>query len=300
MSLLVVGSIAYDSIKTPHGEAADALGGSAVYFSLAASLLGPVRLVGVVGGDFEQRHVELLESRSIDTGGLEVVKDGKTFRWTGEYSADMNHRETLSVHLNVFEDFKPKIPASFADSRFIFLANASPETQLSVLDQVRKPEFVMADTMDLWITTATDRLRALLERLDGVVVNDSEAHLLTEESNVIRAGKKILALGPRVVVIKKGEHGALLFHNETVVPLPAYPTATVVDPTGAGDSFAGGLMGYITRTGETDSATLKRAIGWGTIAASFTVQDYGVDGIHKANLAHCESRFEEYCGFLRL
>jgi sugar/nucleoside kinase (ribokinase family) len=300
MSLLVVGSMAYDTIRTPHGGAENALGGSAVYFSIAASLLAPVRLVGVVGGDFAKAHVDLLQERGVDTGGLEVIPNGKTFRWAGEYSADMNHRETLSVHLNVFEDFQPKIPANFRDSRFVFLANAAPLTQLSVLDQIDDPEFVVADTMDLWISTARDDLLALLRRVDGIVINDSEAHLLTEESNMIRAGKKIQALGPAFVILKKGEHGALLFCSDYVVPLPAYPTPNVVDPTGAGDSFAGGMMGFIAKIGRVDDAALRRSLAFGTVAASFTVQGYGTEGLRAATPAACEERFEEYSGFLRI
>lgn len=310
-SLLVVGSIAYDSIKTPHGEVSNALGGSAVYFSLAASLFQPVRLVGVVGDDFSKEDVEFLRGRKIDAQGLERVPGGRTFRWSGEYSADMNSRQTLSVELNVFEKFQPKIPKSFRDSSFVFLANGPPVTQLSVLDQIDKPDFVMADTMDLWIQTEHADLLKLLKRLDGLVVNDSEAMLLTDCHNVLEAGKIIQEMGPSRVVIKKGEHGALVFDGDEIIPLPAYPVLTVRDPTGAGDSFAGALMGYLARNAlhpgssgrdeELVSTRLfKKAIGYGTVAASFTVEDFGVRRLGEASEAEAHQRFEKYREFLSL
>ena len=301
MPLLVVGSIAYDTIKTPHGEKADALGGSAVYFSIAASPPTPVRLVGVVGEDFDERHVDLLRSRSVDTSGIERVPGGKTFRWTGQYSQDMNDRETLEVDLNVFEDFQPKIPDSFKDSRFVFLANAAPVTQLSVLDQVSgRPELVVADTMDLWIKTQRDNLLTLIERIDGLVINDGEALLLSGEVNPIRAGRSVLEMGLALVVVKKGEHGAVLFTPDATVPLPAYPTACVKDPTGAGDSFAGAMMGHLTRAGRVEEEALKEAIVRGIVAASFTVEDFGVERLASVSEAELEARYDEYRGFLRV
>lgn len=300
MSLLVVGSIAYDDVRTPEGEVRGALGGSAVYFSMAASLFGPVRLVGVVGEDFAWSNVELLGARSVDTAGLEVVPGGKTFRWSGEYSQDMNQRETLSVELNVFEDFQPKVPRNFRDSRFVFLANGSPVTQLSVLEQVDRPEFVVADTMDLWIQTQHKDLMELLHRVDALVLNDSEAELLTERRNLIRAGLAILDLGPSRVVIKKGEHGTLVFSRDQIVPLPAYPTVDLRDPTGAGDSFAGALMGYLARTGSTDEATFRTAVAYGTVAASFTVEGFGTQTLASVSEAQIEERFETYRAFLAL
>jgi len=321
MSLLVVGSIAYDSIKTPHGEVSHALGGSAVYFSLAASLFAPVRLVGVVGDDFAADDIAFLKRPSIDVSGLELVAGGRTFRWSGEYSADMNSRQTLSVELNVFEDFQPKIPPDFRDSRFVFLANGSPVTQMSVLDQVDKPDFVMADTMDLWIQTQHADLLKLLQRVDGILVNDSEAILLTDRHNVIEAGKAILELGPSRVVIKKGEHGAILFDRDQIVPLPAYPVPAVRDPTGAGDSFAGALMGYIARSftqastraststqgasderagTSIDPRAFKVALAHGTVAASFTVEDFGVRCIAEIKESEALGRYEKYREFLSL
>ncbi len=294
MSLLVVGSVAYDSIKTPHGEVSDALGGSAVHFSLAARPFTPVRLVGVVGEDFAVRDVEFLAQRAIDMAGLERVAGGKTFRWSGEYSSDMNSRETLSVELNVFEDFQPRIPAAFTDSRFVFLANGSPVTQMSVLDQMVDPRFVMADTMDLWIRIQHQELLRLIERIDGLLLNDSEALLLTEAPNTIAAGKALLEMGPERVVIKKGEHGALLFTGDRIIPLPAYPVTQVCDPTGAGDSFAGALMGHLTRKGTVDERSFKEAMAYGTVVASFTVEDFGVGRIGDISESELNERFGEF------
>ena len=307
MSLLVVGSIAYDSIKTPHGNAENALGGSAVYFSLAAGILAPepVRLVGVVGDDFHDRDLEFLRSRRIDTAGLEVVRGGSTFRWSGEYSADMNSRRTLSVDLNVFQDFKPKVPASFRDSKLVFLANGPPVTQMSVLDQVENPIFVMADTMDLWIQTTKPDLLRLLSRIDGLLVNDSEALLLTDTSSVIAAGAAILELGPSRVIVKKGEHGAILFERGKIIPLPAYPVRGVRDPTGAGDSFAGAVMGHLARTfegrsGGIETRAFKEALAHGTVAASFTVEDFGVARLAAVGELEAQRRFDEYRDWLTL
>ncbi len=297
MSLLVVGSIAFDSIKTPHEEERDILGGSAVYFSLAARFMGPVRLVGVVGQDFPPEDLEMLASRGIDTEGVEVA-EGKTFRWSGEYFGSLNRRETLSVELNVFARFQPKIPPRFRDSEFVFLANGSPLTQLSVLDQVKSPRFVMADTMDLWIDTARDDLMRLLARVDGLVINDDEAILLTDSKNLIQAGKAILEMGPRRVVIKKGEHGALLITRDRVIPLPAFPVDQVRDPTGAGDSFAGGLMGCLAGRGSAGEAEFKAALASATVLASFTVEDFGVRRLLAITPRDLEARIEEYCSLL--
>ena len=294
MSLLVVGSVAYDSIKTPCGEACDALGGSAVYFALAARRFTPVRLVGVVGEDFRSADADFLQQRRVDTAGLETVVGGKTFRWSGEYSADMNSRETLSVELNVFENFQPKIPASFSDSRLVFLANGSPITQMSVLEQMDSPRFVMADTMDLWIRTQRQELLRLLERVDGLLLNDSEALLLTDASNLMVAGRALLDLGPERVVIKKGEHGAILFTEGRVIPLPAYPVMQVRDPTGAGDSFAGALMGQLTRTSTVDERSFKEAMAYGTVAASYTVEDFGVGRIGDISEGELNERYQEF------
>lgn len=300
MSLLVVGSVAYDNIITPRSRADDLVGGSAVYFSVAASLYTPVRLVGVVGDDFGSEHVDWLASRSVDTSGLEVVAGGKTFRWTGEYSSNMNQRETLSVELNVFEDFRPKIPEPFRDSRLVFLANGSPVTQLEVLDQVRDPECVVADTMDLWIETQRSDLEALLRRVDGVVINDSEVLQLARGDQLLECGRRVLDMGPKFLVVKKGEHGCILMRGDDVLPLPAYPTARVEDPTGAGDSFAGGMMGYLGTVERIDALELKRAIARGTVAASFTVEGFGVRGLQDASRSDLDRRYDAYREILSL
>lgn len=305
MSLLVVGSIAYDSIKTPHGELHEALGGAAVYFSLAASAFGPVRLVGVVGEDFQESNVNLMRRKGVDVAGLERVAGGRTFRWAGEYSEDMNDRRTLSVELNVFDGFEPTLPEEFRDSRFVFLANASPGTQASVFEQVSDPDFVMADTMDLWIETARKDLLSLLSRIDGISLNDSEALLLTGRHNLIDAGRAILDLGPSTVVVKKGEHGSILFRGDSIIPLPAFPTSSVCDPTGAGDSFAGALMGELTRSASTESGlvdemTLKRSIAYGSVAASFTCEGFGTERIAAVSAEDIDERFNSYCDSIRV
>ena len=300
MSLLVVGSVARDTIRTPHGEVQDALGGAAVYFSLAACNFTKVRLVGVVGDDFSESDIDLLGKRDIDLAGLQVVEGGRTFRWSGEYSEDMNSRETLSVELNVFEHFEPVLPGGYTDSSFVFLANASPSTQLSVLEQVESPVCVMADTMDLWIEIARDELVELLGRIDGISLNDAEALQLTGCSNLIDAGRAILDMGPDTVIVKKGEHGAVLFTAAGVVALPAYPTGEVVDPTGAGDSFAGALMGSLSRAEAVEVEGLKTAIAYGSVVASFTCEGFGTARLAEIDADEINDRFLNYCESLQI
>ncbi len=297
MSLLVVGSVAFDTVETPHGKVEDALGGSAVYCSVAASFFHPVQLVGVVGRDFPAERVQVLERHGIDLAGLEVV-DGETFRWSGRYSADLNHRDTLAVHLNVFGNFQPKVPESYREARFVFLANGAPMTQLAVLDQVERPEFVLADTMDLWIDTARSDLVELLRRVDGIVLNDEEAKQLSGESNLIRAGDRILEMGPNVVMIKKGEHGAFLFSPRMRFAIPAFPVDDVIDPTGAGDCFAGGLMGYLAERGRWTVEDLRRAMVYGTVVASTCVQGFSLDALEKIERADVERRYREFIEFV--
>src|SRR6516162_2157222 len=293
VSLLVVGSIAFDSIETPHGSVDDALGGSASFFSYAASFFTTPRLVGVVGEDFPEENRRLFESRRIDTSGL-VSQPGKTFRWKGRYHEDMNARDTLEVHLNVFGTFDPVLPEKFRDSTHVFLANGSPVLQAKVLDQVRHPRLVLADTMDLWIETQHDELLALLPRVDGLLLNDSEARLLTGKDNMVQAGHAVRRLGPKFVIIKKGEHGAMLFSEDGVFVVPAYPTAQVVDPTGAGDSFAGGLMGYLDSDDSPPPGRLRRAMAYGTILASLTVEDFGLNRLLLTDRDEINRRLEEY------
>jgi sugar/nucleoside kinase (ribokinase family) len=292
-ALLVVGSVAFDSIETPGGAVDDALGGSATYFSYAASFFTRPRLVGVVGEDFPDQHRRLLADHGVDTRGL-VRQPGKTFRWKGRYHQDMNTRDTLEVHLNVFGSFDPVLPAAFHDSTHVFLANGSPILQAKVLSQVRAPKLVLADTMDLWIETQRDELLALLPRLHGLLLNDSEARLLTEEDNMVRAGNAVRRLGPQFVIIKKGEHGAMLFSDDGVFVVPAYPTADVVDPTGAGDSFAGGLLGYLETDTSPPPGRLRRAMAYGTVIASLTVEDFGLERLKRASRQEIDQRLEKY------
>lgn len=294
MPLLVVGSIALDSVETPSDRRDDVLGGSAVYFSYAASYFTPVRLVGVVGEDWPDAHTQLLAERNVDTSGLETVRGAKTFRWRGKYLPNMNDRETLEVHLNVFGDFNPKLPESFRSSRFVFLANGSPVLQMRVLEQIPDVQLVVADTMDLWINIQRDELLALLKRLDGIVLNDSEARLLTDDENLVRAGLKVRELGPKFVVIKKGEHGAMFFSEHETFVMPAYPTPQVVDPTGAGDSFAGGMMGYLAQCGKFDPQSLKKALAYGTVVASFNVEDFSLQRLRQIERRQVDERLDEY------
>jgi cytidine kinase len=294
MSLLVVGSVAIDSVQTPNETRERILGGSATYFSYSASYFTPVMLVGVVGEDFPPEHVELLRGRGIDTAGLCTVKGGKTFFWKGKYQPNMNDRETLEVQLNVFGDFRPTLPDAFRRSDFIFLANGSPVTQLAVLDQATGPRLVVADTMDLWIREQHEPLMALFKRIDGLVMNDSEARLLTGDENLVAAGRKVLALGPRFVVIKKGEHGAMFFSEHETYVLPAFPTERVVDPTGAGDSFAGGMMGYLAAAGNFDPRTLKEAMAYGILVASYNVEDFSLERLKQIERSDLDGRMEKY------
>ncbi len=294
MSLLVVGSVALDSVETPHGVVDDALGGSATYFSYAASYFTPVRLVGVVGEDFPDAHRKLLEDRGVDTSGLVVEPGGATFRWKGRYEGDMNMAETLEVHLNVLGTFNPDVPAQFLDTPYVFLANGSPAMQLKVLRQSTARKLAVADTMNFWIETQRDELLELLREVDGLVLNDGEARLLTDEVNLVRAGRKIIELGPRFVIIKKGEHGAMFLSREESFVMPAYPLADVVDPTGAGDSFAGGFMGSLAAGGTADPAALKRAMAYGTVVASFNVEDFSLRRFQRTDRADIDRRLEAY------
>ena len=294
MPLLVVGSVALDSIETPTETRENVLGGSAVYFSYAASYFTSVRLVGVVGDDWPEAHTELLRSRDIDTAGLMVLPGTKTFRWRGKYFDDMNTRETLDVQLNAMGRFDPVLPDEFRRSKFLFLANGSTDVQLKALDQAAGASLRVADTMDLWIRTQPELLSELLRRIDGLVLNDSEARLLTGDDNLVRAGHKVRERGPKFVVIKKGEHGAMFFSRHETYVLPAYPTARVVDPTGAGDSFAGGMMGYLAEQDNFDPRTLKEAMAYGILVASFTVEDFSLERLRKIERADLEHRMEEY------
>lgn len=294
MSLVVVGSVAFDSVETPHETRENVLGGSAVYFSYAASFFTGVRLAGVIGEDWPAEYSQLLRSRNIDLAGLQTVPGGKTFRWRGRYLADMNSRETKELHLNVMENFNPVLPDHYRRSPFLFLANGSTDIQLKVLDQCPGATLAVADTMDHWIASQRDLIEEMLRRIDGLVLNDAEAKLLTGEQNLVAAGRKTLELGPRFVVIKKGEHGAMFFSKHECYVLPAFPTAQVIDPTGAGDSFAGGMMGYLAQQREFDPEHLKLAMAYGILTASFTVEGFGLDGLIAISRDDIERRMVEY------
>jgi sugar/nucleoside kinase (ribokinase family) len=292
MSLLVIGTLAYDTIETAFERREDVLGGSATHFAMAASLFGPVALVSIVGRDFQPAHLELLRSHRVDLSGLEVAP-GETFRWSGRYEVDWNTRHTLETRLNVLERFDPKIPAPLRASRFLFLANAAPEVQARALDQVERPAFTMLDTMNLWIETAREALASLLRRVDAVVLNDEEARMLTGERSLIRAAGAVLGLGPRYVILKKGEHGAFLMGGDAHFSLPAYPVEDVVDPTGAGDSFAGGFMGYLAEKNRADPRALRQAMLYGTVAASFCVEGFGVEALRSRTRTEVDGRYDE-------
>jgi len=294
MPLVVVGSVALDSVETPTETRENLLGGSAVFFSYAASYFTPVRLVSVVGDDWPPEHTELLRSRNIDTSGLQVVAGAKTFRWRGKYFDNMNDRETLEVHLNVMEQFDPLLSEEYRRCKFLFLANDPPDLQMKILEQCPGALLTMADTMDLWINNEREGLMKLLKLIDGMVLNDSEAKMLTGDENLVRAGHAVREMGPRFVVIKKGEHGAMFFSQHETYVIPAFPTADVIDPTGAGDSFAGGMMGYLAEQGKVDPQTLKEAMAYGTLAASFTIEGFSLEGLAKIEREDLAQRMVEY------
>ncbi len=294
MSVLIVGSIALDDIKTPLEEHRNLLGGSASYGAVSASNFSPVRLVGIVGEDFPKEHVELFRSRKIDLDGLQIVP-GQTFRWSGEYMWDMNTRETRSVALNVFEHFTPVLPESYRSTPIVLLANIAPDLQHHVLDQVQSPRFVIADTMDLWINIAKESLIRLLGRVNMLILNDGEARQLTGETSLIKAGAAIRAMGPQYVAIKKGEHGCLLFgDNGQFFSCPAYPLEDIHDPTGAGDTFAGGLAGYLAKKtdgGPVDFAALRHAVVFGSVLASFNVEAFSLERLKTVDIAQIDERY---------
>ena len=292
-AITVVGSVAFDTIETPRGRAEGVLGGSATHFAVAASYFAPVRLVAVVGEDFPEAERDYLASRGIDLSDL-AVRPGRTFRWTGRYHEDMNVRDTLALELNVFAEFRPRLEAATRRSPYVFLANIDPALQEAVLEQFDAPAVVACDTMNHWIERARPALEALLPRLDLLVVNDEEARLLGGERNVARAARRILALGPKSVLVKRGEYGAILFSPESVFAVPAYPLEEVFDPTGAGDVFAGGLMGYLAATGERSEAGLRRAIVYGTVLASYVVEDFGGQRLRTLTRDDIDGRYRQF------
>jgi len=293
MGILVVGSVAFDSIKTPFGEREEILGGSASYFSIAASYFADVSMVAVVGEDFPEEHISFFRRKGIDTSGLQR-RQGKTFRWKGEYGYDLNTRTTLDTQLNVFADFSPTLLPAHRSQEYVFLGNIDPELQLSVLEQVKRPRMIACDTMNYWITSKKEALRKTLARTDLLIINDSEARQLAEEPNLILAARHILKLGPKTLVIKRGEYGALLFVGNSVFSVPAFPVQDVLDPTGAGDTFAGGVMGYLAASGAQDESALRKAVAYGTVMASLNVMNFGPLQLADLTFPEIESRYREF------
>ncbi len=298
MSILVVGSVGLDTVETPFGRVEDALGGAATYFSAAASYFSPIRMVAVVGTDFDLDCLNFLRRRNVDLSGL-AVEDGRTFRWGGRYNVDLNERETLFTHLNVFETFRPAIPVAYRSSPFVFLANIDPELQLEVLRQVSQPKLVAMDTMNFWIEGKRAALHQVLQRVDLLFVNDAEARQLAGDANLIRAARRIFQLGPKAVVVKKGEHGAMLVTPDSLFWAPAYPLESICDPTGAGDTFAGGFMGYLAQAEDVSERNLRRAIVYGSAMASFCVERFSLERLMDLSIQEIEQRFADFAEMTR-
>lgn len=295
MSLLVVGSLGIDTIETPFGRVENVLGGSATFISVAASyFLKPIRLVGVVGGDFTKQYLDFLESRDIDLEGLQIIKEGKTFRWGGKYHYDLNTRDTLFTELNVFEKFDPKIPPSYRKTSYVCLGNIDPVLQRRVLEQIERPRLIVGDTMNFWITGKRKELIETLKLLDVLIVNDSEARQLTNEPNLIKAAKLIMKMGPHIIIVKKGEHGALMVTERTIFFAPPYPLENINDPTGAGDAFAGGFIGYLSKTDDASDESLKRAVVYGSTMASFCVERFSLERFEDLTFIEIQDRFREF------
>jgi len=295
VGLLVVGSIGFDDIETPFDKIENALGGSTTYISLAASYFtGPVNIVGVVGSDFGYEHIKMLEDHNIDLEGLQIVEGAKTFRYGCRYHYDLNVRDSLFTHLNVFEHFKPIIPEKSRKSSFVILGNIAPSLQNDVLDQLESPKFIVCDTMNFWINGALEDLLKVLKRVNVLIINDSEARLLAKEPNLIKAAHKISKMGPEYLIIKKGEHGALLFGDNTIFSAPAYPMENIFDPTGAGDAFAGGFTGYLHKNRDFSFENLKRAVVYGSVMASFCVEKFSTKGLEDLSFLEIHNRFLEF------
>lgn len=293
MAILVVGSVALDSIETPFGKAENVLGGSATYFSVSASFFTPVNLVAVVGEDFPKKHILFLKKRGVDTKGLEIA-DGNTFRWKGKYDYDFNNAATIYTHLNVFEHFRPKIPQEYKRSGLLFLANIDPDLQLAVMKQVEKPKLTACDTMNYWITNKKRSVIEVAKKVDIFLLNEAEARQLSGESNLLKAGRSILRLGPKKVVIKKGEHGVLLFSHGSIFSAPAYLLEMINDPTGAGDTFAGGFIGYLGKRGKITDSETKKGIIYGTVMASYAVEDFSLRRLSSITIRDIERRYKDY------
>ncbi|SNB44884.1 PfkB family carbohydrate kinase [Geobacter sp. DSM 9736] len=292
MSILVVGSVAFDSVETPFGQVENVLGGSATYFATSASFFTDVNLVAVVGDDFPEEHLEFLRSRNIDLRGL-TRTSGKTFHWKGKYGYDLNEAQTLETHLNVFESFRPEIPPEYADAEYLILANIDPDLQLEVLNQVKTPRVVACDTMNFWIASKSESLKKVIQRADFFIINEGEARQLSGESNLVKAARKILDFGAKTLIIKRGEYGVLMFRS-SVFAAPAYPLEEVFDPTGAGDTFAGGFMGYLASTGDLSDDGLRRAIVFGSVMASFNVEDFSLNRLKSLQHREIEERYRNF------
>src|SRR5437879_1487305 len=300
MSLLVVGSVAFDAVETPFGQRPRMLGGSASHFSIAASFFTDVRLVAVVGGDFGPSEEEVFRRHDIDTTDLERIPDGKTFLWRGRYEYDLNVAHTLDTQLNVFADFKPKLSAESKKARLVFLGNIQPDLQRGVREQIPNAELVALDTMNLWIETARESLISTIRGVDVVIINDAEARQLTEIPNLIKAARTILSWGPKALIVKRGEYGAALFTAESYFAIPAYPLESVFDPTGAGDTFAGGFMGYLASQEKIDAAAMRRAMVFGSVMASFTVEDFSLKRLTRLTPAEISERYTAFHDLIRV
>ncbi|MEI6305766.1 MAG: PfkB family carbohydrate kinase [Deltaproteobacteria bacterium] len=293
MSIVVVGTVAFDTVETPFGKGENVLGGSATYFSTSASFFTEVSLVAVVGEDFPEEHVRFLQSREIDTEGLQRIP-GKTFHWTGRYGYDLNEAQTLDTQLNVLMEFRPDMPESYRDAEYLFLANIDPDLQMEVLSQVRKPRLVACDTMNFWISSKPEALKLVLQKMDIVVINEGEARQFTGEANLVRAARQIIALGCKRLVVKRGEYGVLMFTADSVFAAPAYPLEEVFDPTGAGDTFAGGFMGYLANTGDLSEDGIRQAIVFGSVMASFNVEDFSLNRMKCLEYREIEARYKSF------
>lgn len=293
MSIVVVGTVAFDTVETPFGRGDNVLGGSATYFSTSASFFTDVSLVAVVGEDFPDEHVRFLQSRDINTDGLQCIP-GKTFHWTGKYGYDLNEAQTLDTQLNVLMEFKPNLPEAYRDAEYLFLANIDPELQMEVLEQVRRPKLVACDTMNFWISSKPEALRRVLQKVDIVVINEGEARQFTGEANLVKAARQIIALGCKRLVVKRGEYGVLMFTADTLFAAPAYPLEEVFDPTGAGDTFAGGFMGYLANTGDLSEEGIRQAIVFGSVMASFNVEDFSLNRMKRLDYKEIEARYKSF------
>ena len=295
MGIVVVGTVAFDTVETPFGKGENVLGGSATYFSTSASFFSDVSLVAVVGEDFPEEHVSFLKSREIDLQGLQRIP-GKTFHWSGKYGYDLNEAQTLDTQLNVLLDFKPELPDAYRSTDVLFLANIDPELQLQVLDQVERPRLTACDSMNFWISSKPDALKEVMKRVDIVVINEGEARMLTGEANLVKAARRIIALGCKRLVVKRGEYGVLMFTADTVFAAPAWPLEEVFDPTGAGDTFAGGFMGYLANTGDLSEEGIRQALVFGSVMASFNVEDFSLNRMKRLNYPEIEARYRSFKG----